>query len=171
MGLFNFVYYREHQLPELGPFHEPPFHVLPRLADRDWLARQPQWYFLAAIRNKSRDRTRRLQATVLPNTPRRFVLQMAPTEHQRSEGVLRLMTQQRTDPSGWQVSVNGVPLKPRAFVRKPIEHPYEGYLGDPEQYVCFRCPRSAVRPGSNEIRVELAENEPRLLIYIDVVLP
>ncbi len=171
VSLFNFVYYREHQLPEMGPFHEPPFHVLPRLADRDWLARQPQWYFLAAIRNKSRDRTRRLQATVQPNASRRFALEMAPTEHQHRDGVLRLMTAEPADPAAWQVSLNGVALKPTAFVRKPIEHPYEGYLGEPEQYACFACPRSAVRSGTNEILVGLTQSEPRLLIYIDVVLP
>jgi len=105
-----FVYYREHQLPELGPFHEPPFHVLSRPADRDWLARQPQWYFLAAIRNRSRDSTRCLQATVQPNVSRRFLLEMAPTEHQQRDGLLRLMTEERSDAAGWRVSLNGVSL-------------------------------------------------------------
>jgi hypothetical protein len=171
VSLFNFVYYREHQLPELGPFHEPPFHVLPRLADSDWLARQPQWYFLAATRHKSRDKTRRLRATIQPNTRRCFLLEMSPTEHQRRDGILRLMMEERTDPTGWQVHLNGVALEPTTFVRKPIKHPYEGYLGDPEQYACFSCPRSAVRPGSNEILVELTQSEPRKLIYLDVILP
>ena len=31
VSLFNFVYYRHHKSEELGPFNEPPFHVLPRL--------------------------------------------------------------------------------------------------------------------------------------------
>ena len=48
VSLFNFAYYRHHKMPELGPFNEPPFHVLPKLSQPDWLARQPQWYFLSA---------------------------------------------------------------------------------------------------------------------------
>lgn len=171
VSLFNFVYYREHQLPELGPFHEPPFHVLPRLDDKDWLACQSQWYFLAAIRHKSRERTRRLQATVKPGEGRRFLLEMAPTVHQQRDGILRLMTDKPTAPGAWLVKLNGISLEPTAFVRKPIEHPYEGYLGEAEQYACFSCPRSAVKSGTNEVLLKSIEEDPQLLIYIDVVLP
>jgi len=171
VSLFNFVYYREHQLPELGPFCEPPFQVLERLGDRPWLARQPQWYFLAAIRNKPRDPARRLQATIEAGAGREFLLEMAPTEHQKNAGLLRLRAEGSIAGRRWRVAVNGVPLEPAAAVRKPIEHPHEGFLGQAEQYAAFACPRSAVRRGGNTIRVEFDGGEPIKLIWIDVVLP
>jgi hypothetical protein len=158
-------------LPELGPFNEPPFHVLPHLADKDWLARQPQWYFLAAIRNKSRQSARRLHAKLEPKVARRFWLEMAPTEYQKNDGVLRLMTREPTDASAWKAALNGVPLKPIPYVRKPIDHPYEGGLGEPGLYACFFCPRSAARAGRNDVQLELTRGKPELVRYIDVVLP
>ncbi len=42
VSLFNFVYTREHGVPGRGPWNEPPFHVLQRLQDPGWLAKQPQ---------------------------------------------------------------------------------------------------------------------------------
>ncbi len=170
VSLFNFVYYREHQLPELGSFNEPPFYVLPRLADREWVARQPQWYFLAAIRNKPREQNRRLQALIAPGSKRRFILEMAPTEHQKGQGLVRLMAQAPMTGCHWKVAVNGVPLAGSPFKRKPIDHPYEGYLGEAGQYACFSCPRSAVRQGPNEVQVELTEGRAVMLIYLDLVL-
>jgi len=127
-------------MPELGPFNEPPFYVLSRLAEREWLALQPQWYFLAAIRNKSRDKTRRLQALIEPGKSYRYVLEMAPTDHQKREGLVRLMAQESLEDCEWRVSANGVPLVSSPFVRKPLDHAYEGYLGQPVQYACFFVP-------------------------------
>ena len=170
-SLFNFVYFRYHVMPELGPFHEPPFHVLPKLNDPDWLARQPQWYFLAGIPNRPPAGKRPLPVTLPPGGGRTFSLAMAPTEHQARDGLLRLMADSPMTGRRWQVEINGVTLDPTGFVRKPIDHPYEGYLGEAEQYACFQCPRSAVRAGPNQIHVALTQGEPVKLIYIDLVLP
>ena len=97
VSLFNFVYYRQHGHPGRGPFNEPPFDALKHLADRQWLARQPQWYVLA-------------KAWQTP-MPKRFTqgqthtlfLDMAPTEHQQKEGLLRLRTER--DSAGGRFSV------------------------------------------------------------------
>jgi hypothetical protein len=171
VSLFNFVYTRDHAHPGLGPFCEPPFHVLPRLADRDWLARQPQWYFLAAIREKSKQPERRLQATLEPGAPRAFLLAAAPTAHQRRDGLLRLRTEKPVKGASWTATLNGVPLAPAPFVRKPIDHPYEAYLGTEADHACFACPRSAVRAGENRVALTLSAPSPALLIWLDLTLP
>ena len=81
------------------------------------------------------------------------------------------MAQEPMPDGNWQVMMNGVPLEPRPFVAKPIDHPYEGFLGTAEQYACFICPRSAVRAGTNSISVTRTEGRAAKLIYLDCVLP
>jgi hypothetical protein len=171
LSLFNFAYYREHSMPELGPFNEPPFHVLPKLSQPGWLARQPQWYFLAAGRSKPPMDNPPLPVLVTSGRTVTFTLQMLPTEHQRSDGILRLMAEEPLADGKWQTLFNGVPLSPRPFVAKPIDHPYGGFLGTAQHYACFVFPRSAVRAGRNSISVTRTEGHVAKLIYVDCVLP
>jgi hypothetical protein len=171
VSLFNFVYYRYHKMPELGPFNEPPFHVLPRLSQPDWLARQPQSYFLAAGPSKPATAAAQLPALVKPGQTLKLELSMFPTSHQFDDGILRIMAQDRMPDGAWQVILNGAPLEPRPFIAKPLDHPYESFLGTAEQYACFICPRSAVQVGRNSISVTRSEGHAAKLIYLDCVLP
>ena len=165
MSLFNFVYFREHGQPGRGPYNEPPFHVLERLGDPEWLAKQPQWYVLAKAYNTS------LARKFCVGLSHTFRLDMAPTEHQTKDAVFRLMTEEDSSKCRWEVRINGTQLSPRDFVRKPIEHPYEGGLGDPKQYACFACPRDVVKGGANEIAVTLTGGPAVVVQYLDLVLP
>ena len=47
ISLFNFVYYRMGSGDLAWLVREPPLPVLPRLLDREWLSRQPQFYWSA----------------------------------------------------------------------------------------------------------------------------
>jgi len=165
VSLFNFVYYREHGHPGRAPFNEPPFHVLAHLGDPAWLARQPQWYVLAKAWNTP------LPKRFTNGQTHELALDMAPTEHQECDGLLRLRTTDDSSGCRWTVKVNGSPLVPTAFVRKPLDHPYEAGLGEPSQYACFTCPRAAVRDGVNRIAITCEEGPPVTLEYVDVVLP
>jgi len=171
VSLFNFVYYREHGTPGRGPFNEPPFHVLKRLGDPEWLARQPQWYVLAEVWNQPAVPDRPMPRPLRKGQPHTFVLDMAPTEHQRKDGLLRLMTAQDASGCTWTVRMNGTELKPTGFVRKPIDHPYEACLGEPNQYACFTCPRATVKDGPNQLAVTLDDGAAVTVHYIDLVLP
>jgi hypothetical protein len=170
VSLFNFVYYRYHVMPELGPFCEPPFHVLPHLGDRAWLDRQPQSYFLAGLSNKPERRRRLLPFLFDAGKSRKFVLEMTPTASHQRDGLLRLRSEKDMIDCAWQVTVNDTRLAPTAFVRKPTEHPYDGYLGEASQHTCFVCPRAAVREGTNTIEVRLEKGGPVKLIYLDLTL-
>lgn len=169
MSLFNFVYYREHGVPGRGPFHEPPFHVLERLADPGWLARQPQWYFLAE--NRFTDAAGQLPVRFEKGDARTFELDMAPTEHQSTDGLFRLMTAEENAARRWMVKVNGATLPPSDYVEKPLDHPYESGMGEPGQYACFKCPRTVVREGINKIALILEDGGPATVRYLDLVLP
>jgi len=169
MSLFNFVYYRDHGVPGRGPFNEPPFHVLKHLADPEWLAREPQWYFLAE--NWFTKSTGQLPARFEKGDARTFELDMAPTEHQSTDGIFRLMTAEDISDRQWMVKVNGTTLEPTNYVHKPLDHPYESGMGEPATYACFKCPRRLVRDGINKIALILEDGRPTTVRYWDLVLP
>lgn len=171
LSLFNFVYYRYHKMPELGPFNEPPFHILPGLRQPDWLERQPQSYFLSAGRSRPPTEEKQLPVLIKPGQTVEFELMMAPTQYQARDGWLRLMAQDPIPEGIWRVSLNGIALASSPFVAKPIDHPYSGYLGTAAHYACFHCPRSAVRAGTNSVRITREDGEATKLIYLDCALP
>ncbi|MHB8902684.1 MAG: LamG-like jellyroll fold domain-containing protein [Thermoguttaceae bacterium] len=169
VSLFNFVYTREHGVAGRGPFHEPAFHVLRHLGDPDWLAAQPQWYFLAE--NWFTAETGQLPARLEKGDARTLRLDMAPTRHQKADGIFRLMAADDTSGSRWMVKVNGTTLTQCDYVGKPLVHPYESGLGEPSDYACFTCPRRLVHDGINKIALILEDGGPATVRYLDLVLP
>lgn len=171
LSLFNFAYYREHSLPDLGPFHEPPFHVLAKLKDRDFLARQSQWYFLTAGRKDPVLATMQLPVLVQRNAPATFHLRASPTAHHTRDGLLRFRAKEPIADREIEVRLNGSLLSSAPFVAKPIDHPYDVWLGEPDEVVCFQVPRELVRKGSNEIEFLLRTGIRVPLIWLDLILP
>lgn len=170
VSLFNFVYFREHGTPGRGPFHEPPFHVLKRLGDRAWLARQPQWYVLAKVDNVPPLADRPLPRRMAPGQTRTFVMDLAPLRDVR-HAVFRLRTVEPTNSGDrWKARLNGEDLRPAAYIAKPLDHPYDAGLGSPGQYACFECPPQAAWPGTNEITVSLGGGGVLTIDYMDLIL-
>jgi hypothetical protein len=165
LSLFNFVYTREHGLPGRGPWNEPPFHVLAHLKDPAWLAKQPQWYVLSDTWGAP------MKVGFVKGDARTFKMDMSPNEHQRKQGVLRLMTVEAGRGVRWMVKVNGVTLEPTGYVAKPIDNPYDGGIAASENYACFKCPRQVVHEGINRIAVILEAGGPATVQSIDLALP
>ncbi len=172
VSFFNFAYYREHSLPELGPFHEPPFHVLKEVADPDFVARQPHCYFLSEGRNDPvLGDDKQLPALINRNQPQRFALLASPTPHHQEDGLLRFRSPEDISDRGIEVKLNGQTLKQVPYVAKPIDHPYDAWLGEPEEFACFQVPRELVRKGENTIDFLVTEGIRVKLQYLDLALP
>ena len=144
-------------------------HVLTHLGDPDWLARQPQWYFLAE--NWFTKLEGQLPIRFEKGDARTFELDMAPTEYQKQEGVFRLMAAEDISDRQWMVKINGTTLETTDYVHKPLAHPYESGLGESTDYACFKCPRRLVRDGINKIALILEDGKPATVRYWDLVLP
>ncbi|MCB1226039.1 MAG: hypothetical protein KDK99_09545 [Verrucomicrobiales bacterium] len=171
VSLFNFAYYREHSHPGIGPFHEPPFHVLPHLKDREFVARQPHWYFLTAGRKDPVLGAMPLPVELQPGKPHTFHLRTAPTSAHTRDGLLRFRATEPIADRAFEVSLNGQPLATTPFVAKPIDHPYDAWLGEANEHTCFTVPRSTVKTGINDIEILLKTGTPAPLIYLDLTLP
>ncbi|MBL9158328.1 MAG: hypothetical protein JNJ70_12695 [Verrucomicrobiales bacterium] len=171
VSLFNFPYYRAHVIPEIGPFDEPPFHVLPKLRDREFVARQPHCYFLTAARKDVALRALPLAALLQRNQPQTFTMEMAPTAGVHRDGLLRLRSDESIADRVIEVKVNGTLLEPAPFTAKSLPHRYEAWLGTAEDSRCFHCPIGLVKQGNNEIEVTLREGIRVRIIYLEVALP
>jgi hypothetical protein len=171
VSLFNFPYYRYHVTDAIGPFHEPPFHVLPKLKDTEQLKQQPQWYFLSSGRKDSVLGERRLPTIVSPNTPTTLPIEIAGPQR-NADGVLRLRSDESIADREIAVLFNGRPLAPIAYVEKPLDHPYhDTWLGSADEHVCYALPTAALSLGINQITVTLNRGISMHIIYVDVILP
>lgn len=165
LSLFNFVYYREHGVPGRGPFHEPPFHVINRLGDPDWLAGRPQHYFLAASWQSP------IPATANPGRPIDLTLDMVPPcNGWKQSGRLRIQTQYYAPGDLWSARLNGVELESCADASQPYRLPYRHLLGEPEQWRAWTVPAELPREGANEVRITLRRGEPDRVTYLDLVM-
>jgi hypothetical protein len=169
VSLFNFAYYREHGGAGRGPFNEPPFHVLKHLGDRAWLQNQPQWYLLSkGWSSATLLGDGPLPQTFHPGERHIFMLDLVPNA-QNQKGLLRLRCLRDASGSTWTVSLNGTKLQSTDYVAKPIENPYNAFLGQPGEYACFSCPPGIARDGHNELAVTMDHGDPLTVEYLDLV--
>jgi len=172
VSLFNFPYYRYHVTDSIGPFHEPPFHVLPRLADREFLKEQSSWYFLSSGRRDPVLGERVLPAILDRNISSRFSLRMDSPGQPRKDGVLRLRSDETISDRTIEVRVNGVKLEPVEPIRKPLPHPYgETWIGKREELACYSFPASLAIRETNQIEIVVRKGIRVRLIYLDVTIP
>jgi hypothetical protein len=171
VSLFNFHYYREHghDTAGRGPFNEPPFHVLKHLGDRTWLQNQPQWYLLSNDwSNPTLLGERPLPKTFHPGEAHIFMLDLAPNA-QNKKGLFRLRALQGASGRTWSVKLNGTQLEAADYVAKPIDHPYDAFLGQASEYACFSCPPGIARDGLNQVAVSMEQGDPLTVEYLDLV--
>ena len=166
ISLFNFVYYREHGVPGRGPFHEPPFHVINRLGDPEWLARQPQIYYLA------RSWQSPIPARAIPGRAITFNLLMAPpADGWAHDGRLRIQTAFSLEGTNWKAKLYGTTLRATNDVSEPYANPYPHLLGNPEEWRAWIVPHSILEEGVNQFEVTLLSGEPDDILYLELTVP
>ena len=172
VSLFNFPYYRYHVTETIGPFHEPPFHVLSQLRDRDFLKRQAQWSFLSSGRNDVILGDKPLPAVLKRAHSQAFPLLMLPVDGNHPEGMLRLRSDESIADRQIEVRFNGDLLQPIAPCVSPLPHPYQQtWLGKPEELACYSLPSAMPIRQTNEVQVTVKRGNRVRLIYLDAVLP
>jgi len=169
---FNFVYYRPHHHdPELGPFHEPPFHIFKHIGDPAWVARQPQHYFLGKVWELPEGAVRPLPKEFAgQSTP--FALDMAPpADGWKKGGRLRIQSPESLGETVWRASFNGVELKETADRSEPYSNPYPPLLGTPEHHRAWIVPVTVLKDGINTIEITMTKGEqPATLVFLDVAV-
>lgn len=171
VSLFNFPYYRYHVTETIGPFHEPPFHVLPKLTDDEFLNSQPQWYFLSSGRNDPVLGKKALPAILKRDQPHTLSMAMMPTKERHANGLLRLRSNESISDRTIDVYFNNVKLNTAETVIMPLPHRYKDtWLGKPEELECFTLPSDTPVAAVNDVKIVVRKGIRVRLTYLDVTL-
>ncbi|QHI69840.1 alpha-amylase family protein [Tichowtungia aerotolerans] len=171
VSLFNFHYYRGSRgVYTRDGGKEPPFDILKYLTNRDWLEKQPQWYFIGATFNPLMS-NEPFTKTYAIGKPETFRLLMTPPQGGWSEdGRLRLLARDPLGDSSWSVVFNGHELKRTDDVSEPYDVRYTTGILEPEYYRAFTVPHKLLRDGENEIEVMLLSGKKMKLFYLDIAV-
>ena len=173
VSFFNFVYTRPCRTRGgITKGVEAPFHVLAHAADREWLAGQPQHYFLAT-RFGSWTVEAQLPAAVSVGEPAALKIHAATqTEASRTRepALLRIELSRPVEHRAWAAKLNGQTLKRCEWEGESFQHHCQDKNTlEPGHVLHYAVPRETIRPGENEITVELIEGEPARVVYLDLV--
>lgn len=166
LSLFNFAYYREGAGRDI-PVIEPPFHVLPKLADRRFLSRQASVYMLGRTFYKAR-LPRRLE----PGKTEALEIDML-EEAGPGKAPARLRLHLREpwpEKLGLEVVFNGRGLEPTRDVSRLEGNPFDGMISPRAHRRAWLIPRELIRDGLNELRLSGA-SVPVELIWVDCLVP
>lgn len=163
LSFFNFVYYRDHAV---APVREPPFQVLARMTNREWLAEQSQDYFLAKGSYYS-------QLPVQLAQGKAYVLEMdlAPPKRPRSASArLRVHTAAPVAGARVHVTVNGTSLEPTADVSAFYGNPYDGMISPPDCRLAWSCPTACLKDGLNHLALQCDSPQGIRVIFVDLAV-
>ncbi len=144
--------------------------MLGRLKDRDWLARQPQHYFLSNATNPPSGPSQfSANRVVSAGKERLFLMDMAPpADGWKTDGRLRIQTLQPVGTRKLGVRFNDREMSPTEDVSEPYPQPYADGLGGAETLRAWTVPRQALRDGLNEIRLSFADGSPMEIVFVDL---
>jgi hypothetical protein len=166
VSLFNFVYYRN--LADQKT--EPPFDVLAHLKDRDWLARQPQHYFLSNATNPPSEPSPFARNRIVSaGKERLFVIDAAPPSGGwKTGGRLRIQSRSPVEQRQLVVRFNDRELTPTDDILEPYPQPYTDGLGSAETLRAWTVPKQALRDGPNEIKLRFSDGSPLEIVFVDL---
>ncbi len=169
MSLFNFAYYRSGARAKDIPEMEPPFHVLSRINDTEFLARQHAYYMLASTYYFGQ-----LPRKMAPGQPETFefdMLRPSRAEAPGAAGRLRIhLRESCPEALTLHAAFNDQPLEPTPDVSRFFGNPFDGMISPPSHRRAWILPRSCIAEKRNVIRVE-AEGATIQIIYMDCGIP
>lgn len=175
ISTFNLAYFREFGAPGRGPFHEPPFALLRQLRDPDWVAMQPQHYFLSASTGWATllGRPNVLPKALKPGGSAAFTLDFAPPRGGwKHGGRLRVRARDPLDDSTWSARLNGVALAATADRSPPYRTRYDSsHRPAGELMRAWLVLAATLKDGTNTLEVALPAGAKAATIeYLDLGL-
>ena len=170
ISTFNFQYFRKHGAGDRGYFNEPPFHIFEHIGDKEWVARQPQHYFIGKIWNNPRKTYVPLPQKLEPGKHYiTFHIPMAPpTGGWKQDARMRFQADEPWSGQKLTVRFNNTNLKTTKDVSEPYPIPYKSGIGLPEQYRAYTIPKEILADGINQLEIKFANGKPLNLIYLDI---
>ena len=179
ISFFNFAFYRAYgtNRDTRGPFNEPPFDLMPALAEPQALEDAPLYYFKslgdAGFADGASRRNIDLDLKPARGNPAAILrlLVLAPKE-------VSLPFNEGAPPPGevdrgeWSVKLNGknLPAVQTPMPAYPFPTPYKAGLNRAEQYLAFEIPAGAIKDGMNKIHIETLHLPSRLHVrHLEII--
>lgn len=166
VALFNFAYFRSHPPEDAEIGMEPPFHLLPKLADPRAIASGARWWFVTQGWGKGpKTRLDWLPRWIAPRAPLTLELY---GERPDGAGVLRLRAAEEIASLTIAAEMNGVELDRSEAPTGLFDLPNSSGAGRPELFAYYSCPAEIMRSGVNRLRCS-CETDRRRLVSCDLV--
>jgi hypothetical protein len=166
ISAFNFVYYREHGRGERGPFNEPPFEIFKHLGDPEWLAQQPQHYFLAKA-YETPDMPQKLSS----GKSAQLIMDLEPpTGGWQSTGKFRIQTSETMGNARFSVNINQTALTEIDDISEPYETDYKPLLATTQNARAWQVKPDALKQGINTIEITMLEGDSVEIVYLDLAI-
>jgi hypothetical protein len=173
VSLFNFAYYRDYgEDPSRGPFNEPPFHILPQLADpARVMAATPCHYYLVPMWRSPYGNPVQLPRNLGPGDTTALHMDLvAPASGWQKTSRLRIQTKDLMPANAtWSASLNSAPLAPATDISEPLAPPYSPLLGTPQTLRAWSIPPALLKDGQNKIEITLREGSAAEIIFADII--
>ena len=161
LSLFNFVYYRQSR-NFIADHREPPFHVLPKLTDRKFLADQPPYYWAGTGRY-----WKQLPRTLGRKSARTFQLAML-ADDKDARLRLRVHTKEIIGDRKLAAEINGKSLKLIADVSPFYNNPFDTMISPNAKHRrAWEVPGSSIRNGINNIKLILKSGKPITITWVE----
>lgn len=180
VSLFNFGYYRE-TYPPLGPNSEPPFHIIPNIANPEILIRMPQHYILYSGWSYYISRLIPLPMRISRLIPKQLSVSEEcllgldmdyPKLGKPCEGIaiLRVQAGKLWGDREVVVCVNGKNQNTYSDTSEPFINPYPSLLGAPGTLKAWAIPLCDLRIGFNTIKLNMIKGEPMTIDFVDIAI-
>jgi len=173
VSLFNFAYFREHAVKELGPFNEPPFHVLAKLTDQAWLEHQAKHYFTAGSFVAKGSARPDLPLHLKAGQTKTFTLRFASDpELPPGGGFLRILADRSIVSLALSVKAGQTVLVRSDQTAEPYSSPYVQPESEPDHYAAFVLPAALMAEGTRNFSLTVPAGAPDLTVfYADAFAP
>jgi hypothetical protein len=172
LSLFNFVYYRSGLGNDI-PVMEPPFHILPKLTDRTFLAHQPQYNMLGKTFYHAQ-----LPKGIKNGQSELFYMDVAlPITHESgSKGTslsfssrLRIHTEKPLNAEHQlYASVNDTKLNSTNNTIRILGNPFDEMISPKGHRYAWDVPMELLKNGNNTIEIKVKSGSEINIIYIDL---
>jgi len=165
VSAFNFAYYRLWPEKEVGCESEPPFHIFKYLKQPEWLARQPQHYFISSRDSRQNSINKRFG----PEERKTYYIDLAaPSAGWKKGGRLRIQTAEPYGSREFKAWLNGRELEQTCNISEFYPPSCYDCLGDETDLLAWNVPAEILVDGINSISLEFSAGKTIRLEYIDL---
>lgn len=170
ISLYNFQYYREQTGIDDPPYSEPPFDIISRFSNKDYLANANQHYYFALNHKDPKKPSWPLPKTVKQSENATWEFEMySPEGGWMENGIFRIQSTNNISGMNFTVKVNGTLLSETTQKSEPYNNIYTQLIKGDDYIKAWNVPKDILSDGINIVELSLSNLEAQIE-YIDLTI-